>query len=431
MRLIQVTIPEGKQEEVLEILDTEQIDYVVTDETGRPEYSSIVYFPLPTAAVEDTLERLDAVGIDRDAYTVVVQAETVVSKKFDELTKKYAEKEESEERIARQELQARAQELAASIPTYVVMTIVSAVIATAGLLLNSPATVVGSMVIAPLIGPAMTTAVGTVTDSSSMFRRGVYLQFVGVVLSITAATLFAFLVNFTLLIPPGVDPLSIREIAERAAPNFLSLAIAIGAGIAGAVSLMTGISAALVGVMIAVALIPPAATVGIGLAFGDLSLALGSGVLVAVNVLSINLAALLVLWYSGYRPERLFQYDRARIATFQRVIILIIAILFLSIFLGGVTLNSYQMAITEENIHQGIEGTLAEPQYDEYEFIDMTVETRSQFGLFDHPTKVVVTVGSPPDGIPPGLASEIQDQLYAEFGLSVEVQVQYVTIERA
>ena len=431
MRLVQVTIPAGKRQAVLSVLDEEGIDYVVTEETSGREYTAVAYFPLPTNAVEPILEELREVGLDREAYTVVLSAETVVSERFEQLKESYAEKEESEERIARQELEARAEELASSLPTYVVMTVVSAIIATAGLLLDSPATVVGSMVIAPLIGPAMAAAVGSVIDDTDLFRRGAVLQLLGVVLSIVAATAFAIFVQTTNLVPPGLDPLALSEVEERLSPNFLSLAVAIGAGVAGAVSLMTGISAALVGVMIAVALIPPAATVGIGIAYGEPSLALGSAVLVAVNVLSINLAALVVLWYSGYRPQQFFQRDQARVATLKRVVFLVGAIAVLSLFLGGVTFDSYQTATTEQDIRAGVDAELEDPAYDGYELVELEVGTTSEYVLFHRPSEVVVTVGVPPDAPRPGLAAAIDQRLAAEYGLDVDVQVRYLEIEES
>jgi uncharacterized hydrophobic protein (TIGR00341 family) len=431
VRLVQVTIPAGKRQTVLQVLDEEGIDYVVTEETSGREYTAVAYFPLPTNAVEPILEELRDVGLDREAYTVVLSAETVVSEQFEQLKENYAEKEESEERIARQELEARAEELASSLPTYVVMTVVSAIIATAGLLLDSPATVVGSMVIAPLIGPAMAAAVGSVIDDTDLFRRGATLQLLGIVLSIVAATAFAILVQTTNLVPPGLDPLALSEVEERLSPNFLSLAVAIGAGVAGAISLMTGISAALVGVMIAVALIPPAATVGIGIAYGEPSLALGSAVLVAVNVLSINLAALVVLWYSGYRPQQFFQRDQARVATLKRVVFLVGAIAVLSLFLGGVTYDSYQTATTEQDIRAGVDAELEDPAYDGYELVELDVETASEYVLFQRPAEVVVTVGVPPDAPRPGLAAAIDERLAAEYGLDVGVQVRYLEIEES
>ncbi|WP_336135171.1 TIGR00341 family protein [Natronomonas amylolytica] len=432
MRLVQVTIPAGKRETVLDVLDEQGIDYVVTDETSGREYTAVAYFPLPTNAVEPILEELREVGLDRQAYTVVLSAETVVSEKFDRLKEEYEEENgESGDRIARQELVARAEELASALPTYVVMTVVSAVIATAGLLLNSPATVVGSMVIAPLIGPAMTAAVGSVVDDADLFRRGVVLQVLGVVLSIVAATAFAIFVQAANLVPPGLDPLGLTEVEERLSPNFLSLVVAIGAGVAGAFSLMTGINAALVGVMIAVALIPPAATVGIGIAYGIPALAVGSSVLVAVNVLSINLAALLVLWYSGYRPEHFFRRDRARVATLKRVGVLVVAIALLSVFLGGVTYDSYQTATTEQDIRQSVNTELEDPAYESYQLVELEVETTSEYVLFQQADSVVVTVGVPPDAPRPGLADAIERRLATEHGLDIDVQVLYFEVERS
>ena len=85
---------------------------------------------------------------------------------------------------------------------------------------------------------------------------------------------------------------------EHVTPDFLSLIIAVGAGIAGIVSLMTGVSAAIVGVMIAVALIPPAATVEIGLAWGQPFVSVGSAVLLLVNVLSAFLGG---VTYESYQ----------------------------------------------------------------------------------------------------------------------------------
>jgi uncharacterized hydrophobic protein (TIGR00271 family) len=287
------------------------------------------------------------------------------------------------------------------------------------------------MVIGPLVGRGMAAAVGSVVDDAELFRRGVVLQVLGVVLSIVAATAFAIFVQVTNLVPPGLDPLGLTEVEERLSPNFLSLVVAIGAGVAGALSLMTGINAALVGVMIAVALIPPAATVGIGIAYGIPALAAGSSVLVAVNVLSINLAALLVLWYSGYRPEHFFRRDRARVATLKRVAVLVAAIALLSVFLGGVTYDSYQTATTEQDIRESVNTELEDPRYEGYELVELEVETASEYVLFQRADSVVVTVGVPPDAARAGLASSIESRIQLEHGLDIDVQVLYLEVERA
>jgi len=94
VRLVQVTIPTGKRGAVLDTLDDEGIDYVVTEETSGREYTAVVHFPLPTEAVEDILESLHDVGLAEDAYTIVLNAETVVSRQFDALSKRYEEESE-------------------------------------------------------------------------------------------------------------------------------------------------------------------------------------------------------------------------------------------------------------------------------------------------------------------------------------------------
>jgi uncharacterized hydrophobic protein (TIGR00341 family) len=430
VRLLQVTIPAGKRDAVLRALDDEGVEYVVTDETSGREYTAVLYAPVPRAAVEPILERLREAGIDDQAYTVVVEASTVVSRKYEQLEERYAEEGGDEDRIAREELHTRAKELAPSTRTYVVMTIISAIIATAGLLLDSPAVVVGSMVIAPLIGPAMAASVGTVVDDDELFARGVKLQVAGMLLAVVSAAAFAWFIRFAHLIPPGIDVTSIPEVRERLAPDFLSLAVALGAGVAGALSLSSGVSSAIVGVMIAVALIPPAATVGIGLAWGLPMVSLGAGVLALVNGLSINFAALLVLWYSGYRPNQWFKLDEARAATLKRIGILAVAIALLSVFMGGVTYDSFQNAATEDAIREEIEGVVGTEQYPDATILEVEVQYSDTILLRD-PTRVIVTVGVPPGRTPEGLVGRLDDQVDSVAGYDIDTQVRYVTTETA
>jgi len=425
VRLVQATVPTGKREAVLAALDDEGIDYVVSDETSGGDYNAVVHFPIPTEGVEDALEALRSAGLSENAYTVVLNAETVVSRHFDDLEERYAEDEDNGDTIAREELVARARDLAPSIRTYVVLTLVSTIIATAGLLLDSPATVVGSMVIAPLLGPAMSASVGTVVDDEDLFRRGVYLQLVGVALSVLGAAAFAFFVKSTNVVPPGLDVLSLSEVSERLRPDFLSLVVALGAGVAGAFSLMTGVSSALVGVAIAVALIPPAAAVGIGVAWGVPTLAVGSSVLVMVNVLSINLAALVVLWYTGYRPKRFFEVGQARSALVKRGATLAVAIVVLSAFLGGVTYTSFQSASTEQAVNDAATDVLEGAAYPEATLLETSYEYEQ--GLIERePQRVVVTVGVPPGTEYPALYSALAERINATTSTDLELELRYV-----
>lgn len=156
------------------------------------------------------------------------------------------------------------------------MVLLSAVVATAGLLSDSSAVVVGSMVIAPLLGPALAASVGVVTGDDGLRRTGFRYQIVGVAVVIAASIGIAVLARLGGLEPAGVDIVPVAELEERVSPNLLSLAVALGAGIAGVLSLTRGFSEAIVGVMIAAALIPPAAAVGITAGWGMYGAAAGA-----------------------------------------------------------------------------------------------------------------------------------------------------------
>jgi uncharacterized hydrophobic protein (TIGR00341 family) len=429
-------VPTGKREAVLGVLDEEDVDYALSDETSGRDYTAVVTFPLPTSAVEPILDRLRDVGIERNAYTVVIQAETVMSDRFEVLEDRYESDEEESgngKRIAREELVARASEMAPTIRPYVLMTAVSAIVATAGLLLDSPAVVVGSMVIAPLIGPAMAASVGTVVDDPELAVRGIKLQALGGVVAIGSAAVFALLIRTTNVVPLSADEVfAIGEVNERLAPDVLSLVIALGAGAAGAVSLASGVSSALVGVMIAAALVPPTAVVGIGIAWGEPATVLGSGVLVLVNILAINLVALVVLWRYGYRPQLWFREDEARATTLKRVAALAAVLLLLTGLLGAFTYSSYRTADFEEEATAAIEAELPP----EATVLDLEV-TYEGFPL-QTPRLVVVTVGYPPTSSPPVVSDGIRNRVTAvapepigPVGHSdIRVEVRYIGVDR-
>lgn len=428
MRLVQVTVPTGKRQAVRETLDSLEVDYQITEETGDRGVAAIVSVPLPTEAVEDVLAALREIGIDENSTTVVLEAQTILSREFDALQDRYeAETKKDPATIAREELIATVDDLAPYIWNYVVLSIISAVVATAGILLDSPAVVVGSMVIAPLIGPAMSTSVGSVVADRDIFVRGVSRQAIGFGVAIPAAAAFALFARAVNLVPPGIDLLAIEQVSGRLSPDFLSLAVALGAGVAGALSLSTGVSTALVGVMIAAALIPPTAVIGIGIAWAMPQAVVGASVLVLVNVLSINLAALVVLRYEGYQPEDWFRLSEARSDTIKRIAVLAVAILVLSVFLGATTVATYQTATFEDRTQTTVEGTLAE--YDDAALLGVEFEYR-QTMLYRDVDRVVVTVGVE-SGIdtPTDLASTIEARLDEGNGEPVGVEVRYFTVD--
>ncbi|GAA0248655.1 TIGR00341 family protein [Haladaptatus pallidirubidus] len=437
MRLLQVSIPTGERETVVQTLEAEGIDFFLTDETSGRKYAAIATFPLPSNAVQPILDKLHDEGLSDEAHTIIIDAETDTSRQFEQLEKRY-DAENGGDRIARDEILTKARELSPRLQTFVFMTVVSAVVATAGLLLDSPAVVVGSMVIAPLVGPALSTGVGTVLSERDLFVRGVKLQLLGVITAIASATVFALLVRNLFLFPPNTDVTAISQISGRLSPDFLSLIVALGAGAAGIVSLAAGVSVALVGVMIAAALIPPAAAVGVGIAWGEPMVALAAGVLVMVNVLSINLSAIATLQYMGYRPRSWFRTERSQQETVRRIGFLALSLAVLSLFLGGVTYSTYQDAQFEEGADTAVTKVF-ESQFQQAERLNMQVQYQQAFSIgkrtytselpFREPSRVIVTVGRPQGEQYSNLTTRLQNRIERETGKEVAVQIRYVEID--
>jgi len=427
MRLVQVLIPEGNRRPVLRALDEHEIDYAVFDETGRGEFEAMVQFPVPPAGVEPVLGDLRAAGVSESAYTIVLPTETVVSERIGGLEALYPG-----DRLSREELKANAQSLAPELATYFAFIVLSTVIATGGLLLDSAATIIGAMVVAPLMGPAITASAGSVLADRDLAARGITLQVTGLVLAIVVAGAVGALLRGTVIVPPGTDIRTIPQIAERTSPDFLSLFIAFGSGIAGAISVSRGSGSTLVGVAIAVALIPPAATAGLGIAWGFPGVAASATVLVLVNLLSINLSALAIFRGSGYRPERREHRDVARSSVLRRAAVLVVALVGLSVVLGLVTFASYQTTTFEHQATAETERFFDDAALAEYQLEAVEVDYETQDLLLGNDPAVSVVVGRPnATTVPPDVANRLDRRIGRATGEDPAVRVAFVVAQES
>ena len=112
-----------------------------------------------------------------------------------------------------------------------------------------------------------------------------------------------------------------------------SLALALASGAAAALSLSTGLSSVLVGVMVAVALLPPAATFGLMLGHGEFQLALGALLLLAANVVCVNLATKVVFMIKGISPRTWFMKEKARQRMYIYIALWLFSLLVLSVII--------------------------------------------------------------------------------------------------
>ncbi|WP_265111383.1 TIGR00341 family protein [Halosolutus halophilus] len=427
MRLVQVFVPHGDLELVLETATAMGVDYAVSEQTSRGEFEALVSIPVPPAAVEPFLSELRAAGLHEDSYTVVTAAETIVSDRTADLTGEF-----TGTRISREELQARAADLAPAASTYFVLLVVSTAIATAGLLLDSAATIIGAMVVAPLMGPALAASVGVVVDDDELATRGVVLQVVGLVVAVATAAGIGWVLRGTVLLPPGFDITTVPQITERTTPSVLALFLALGSGVAGVVSLVRNVGSVLVGVAIAVALVPPAATAGLGIAWGHPTVVVTAGTLVLVNLLSINLTALILLWLSGYRPHRSDRIDHVYGRLRSRVVVLLVAIAVLSVVLGGVTYGTYRTAAVEHDVQTELEAMNDDPAFDDLRFREVGVDYELVDVFTGSQPSVTLVVERPPgEQEPDDFADRVRERLESATGVDLEVTVELVDTQRS
>lgn len=418
MRLLHATVnPEASNtlERVLEEANATYTRLPVQDQDGR----ELWLIALDMDQVEPVLEEIRNNRDAEDDFAVVTEAEAILSEAYEERQEEVEESEEDapSERISREELVTRAEGLSRGTSNFLLFTIISGIVATVGLLTNSAAVVVGSMVIAPLIGPAMASSVATVVNDNDMFWEGVRTQAFGVAVAVLSSGLFALLLRFTIL--PEVDLLLLDQVAERVHPGPLALVVAVGAGVAGSLSLTSGASAALVGVMIAVALIPPAATFGLGLAYTKPVVAVSSGVLVLLNLFSINLAGLGTLWVKGYRPESWFESRLAWTSTLKRSLFLAALVLTLT---GALAFGTYREHVNA-NLRQEAVRYLQERDAD---VLDLRMDYQFHW-WYRAPNRITVRAIDPP----PGLARELRQHIEQNRGSALEIRVIEEQIEVA
>ena len=187
---------------------------------------------------------------------------------------------------------------------YFVLLIVAALLATFGLLLNSSAVVIGAMLVAPLMQPIIALGIALCTARLNLSRKAI----VAIILSVLIVVAVGFIVG--VLVPPASPT---KEMLARAYPSLLDGAVALTAGFIGAyATARKDIPAALAGVAIAAALVPPICTVGLSLAVSEPRLALGSALLFVTNLVSITVITAGVFFWMGMRPTRLDDHARRR-----------------------------------------------------------------------------------------------------------------------
>ncbi len=232
---------------------------------------------------------------------------------------------------------------------YFVLIVLSCIIATLGLLLDSAAIVIGAMLVAPLMSPILALSLGIVLGDVRLIRLSIEAVFKGVAL----ATIIAIFIGI-------LSPLKelTTEILSRTQPNLLDLTVALASGTAGAYALARkDVSAALPGVAIAAALMPPLGVAGLGLALGEPRVAGGAFLLFITNIASISMAGAIVFILLGVHPSTWRPEAQQRIR--RGLVSVTFLLLIIAIPLGVIMLGAIQDTAQERTVHQLLHQHLA------------------------------------------------------------------------
>ncbi|KPK62142.1 MAG: hypothetical protein AMK73_06695 [Planctomycetes bacterium SM23_32] len=206
-------------------------------------------------------------------------------------------------RISRQELRAEVSASAQLTRIFLAMIALSSLVAAVGMWRNNVAVIIGAMVIAPLLGPNMAFAFATTLGDGPLGRRALKTNLVG----IAAALAISFCLGMVLHVSPDIP-----ELLFRTQVSLPDVVLALAAGCAGALAFTTGVHTPLVGVMVAVALLPPLVAAGLMLGGARWAMAVGAGLLFFTNLICVNLAGVATFLARGIRPRTWWETGKAK-----------------------------------------------------------------------------------------------------------------------
>ncbi|MDT8368042.1 MAG: TIGR00341 family protein [Longimicrobiales bacterium] len=328
LRLIEVSL-RGTPVEVDDLArDFHVVDAWGVDTTNGGSSLRLLVEAERTEALIDTLrDRFSG----SDLRIVVLTVEATVPKVEEEIPEEETD-DATPGRISREELHDDVAHAARLTPVFVAMVVLSTVVAAVGLVRDDVAIVIGAMVIAPLLGPNMALAFAATLGDTGLARTALRTIAVGVGTAGVCAIAFGML--FT------IDP-SVPGIADRTQAGLGDIALGFAAGAAGTLAVTGGLPSAVVGVMVAVALLPPLVVAGLLTGAGYPEGATGALLLVGTNVACINLAAVGTFLIQRVRPRSWWEADRARDAIRIAVIswVALLLLLLATILFGEIGLE--------------------------------------------------------------------------------------------
>ncbi len=330
LRLLEIVVPEEVTAEVLAIVEEAKItNFWLTCSCENRNIFKMIVSADKTENLLDTFEKKYGRLEEFHMVLLPLEASYPSTKEIEEKADESEEEEKGEKkkeplRVSRQELYHDVFDDSKLTSTYLIMIILSAIVAAIGLIKDNVAVIIGAMVIAPLLGPNVALSFATTIGDGALGRNALKTNIVGITVAFTVSVVLGFFLV--------IDP-EIREIASRTVVSYADIVLALASGVAAALSITSGVPSVLIGVMVSVALIPPLVVFGLLLGSGYFLLAVRALELVAINMICINLAGVFTFLFQGLRPLNWWEASKAKKAARYAIIIWVSLLILLTVLL--------------------------------------------------------------------------------------------------
>lgn len=302
VRLIEIIADAGHSDTLASIADQHEVtDYWIgaPAEDGRRAFRMLVKDSVRQPVMDSVQNILSAAD---NVRIIVHPVDTVLPRDADEAP--------DAQQATREELYSQIEKGARIDDNFLLLTFLSTMVAAIGLIEDNVAVVIGAMVIAPLLGPFIALAFASSLGDRRLLVAAAQTALVGL------GMVFLLSLGIGIIWPADITRgellVASTEILARTDVGLDGIALALAAGAAAVLSLTTGLSTTLVGVMVAVALLPPAASLGMLLGAGMPDLAMGALLLLSVNIVCVIVAAKLVFYSRGIAPRTWYEQSKAR-----------------------------------------------------------------------------------------------------------------------
>jgi uncharacterized hydrophobic protein (TIGR00341 family) len=328
LRFIEAFLPPTDETRIKEVLKDQKV-LGIWQET-LSENQILVKILVPSEETEHVLDILEKYFSTSEGFRIILLSVEASIPRPEPEEKVLPENEKAVEEqklepkitVSREELYEDIEETIKLSWVFIVLVILSSTVAAIGLLRDNVAVIIGAMVIAPLLGPNVGLSLATTLGDVDLARRAIKAGLIGILV----ALFFTILLGFFLKVDPNTP-----AIASRTKVGLEDIVLALASGSAATISFTTALPSTLIGVMVAVALLPPLVTLGILLGAGYWKMAIGAMLLVFTNLICINLAGVITFFSQGVRPLKWWEADKAKKATRIAIISWTVLLLLLAV----------------------------------------------------------------------------------------------------